>query len=98
MKRLFDLVKCPNEQLRVAFYYAMRDTVVAEDLEQASRIAYGQDRRWRRVVTVKVGGCGGWFRAGRGSAASQPCSLLLPTTNAAPCCAGPAVCAARRVR
>ena len=56
MKRLFDLVKCPNEQLRVAFYYAMRDTVVAEDLEQASRIAYGQDRRWRRVVTVKVGG------------------------------------------
>ena len=56
VKRLFDLVKCPNEQLRVAFYYAMRDTVVAEDLEQASRIAYGQDRRWRRVVTVKVGG------------------------------------------
>jgi structural maintenance of chromosome 4 len=58
VKRLFDLVKCPNEQLRVAFYYAMRDTVVAEDLEQASRIAYGQDRRWRRVVTVKVGGWG----------------------------------------
>ena len=55
--RLFDLVKCKEEQVRVAFYYAMRDTVVAQDLEQASRIAYGQDRRWRRVVTLKVGGC-----------------------------------------
>ena len=80
MKRLFDLVKCPHEQLRVAFYYAMRDTVVAEDLEQASRIAYGQDRRWRRVVTVKVGGwLAGWLRergwVGRASAASQPASL-----------------------
>jgi hypothetical protein len=38
----------------VAFYYAMRDTVVAHDLDQASRIAYGQDPRWRRVVTLKV--------------------------------------------
>ncbi|EFN54921.1 hypothetical protein CHLNCDRAFT_134635 [Chlorella variabilis] len=53
VKRLFDLVKCPDDRLRVAFYFAMRDTVVAQDLEQASRIAYGQDRRWRRVVTVK---------------------------------------------
>lgn len=26
-----------------------------QDLDQASRIAYGQDRRWRRVVTLKVG-------------------------------------------
>ncbi len=51
---MFDLVKCPDDRLRVAFYYAMRDTVVAQDLEQASRIAYGQDRRWRRVVTAKV--------------------------------------------
>ena len=57
MKRLFDLVKCPNERLRVAFYYALRDTVVAQDLDQASRIAYGQDRRWRRVVTLKVRRC-----------------------------------------
>lgn len=54
--RLFDLVKCQNEDLRLAFYYAMRDTVVANDLDQASRIAYGRDKRWRRVVTLKVGG------------------------------------------
>ena len=52
--RLFDLVKVREEALRPAFYYAMRDTVVASDLDQASRIAYGADKRWRRVVTVKV--------------------------------------------
>lgn len=55
MPRLFDLVRPRDEAVRVAFYYAMRDTLVATDLDQASRIAYGQDRRWRRVVTVKVG-------------------------------------------
>lgn len=52
--RLFDLVKCKDANVRVAFYYAMRNTVVAADLEQASRIAYGQDRRWSRVVTLEV--------------------------------------------
>ena len=64
VKRLFDLVKCPDERLRVAFYYALRDTLVAGDLEQASRIAYGQDKRWRRVVTLKVGGLVAGRRAG----------------------------------
>ena len=61
---MFDLVKCPDERLRVAFYYALRDTLVAGDLEQASRIAYGQDKRWRRVVTLKVGGLVAGRRAG----------------------------------
>jgi len=51
--RLFDLVRCDDEALLPAFYYALRDTVVATDLDQAGRIAYGQDRRWKRVVTVK---------------------------------------------
>jgi chromosome segregation ATPase len=58
VKRLFDLVKCRDERLRPAFYYALRDTLAATDLEQASRIAYGQNRRWRRVVTLKVGDWG----------------------------------------
>lgn len=30
MKRLYDLVNCKNDQHRIAFYYAMRDTVVAQ--------------------------------------------------------------------
>jgi structural maintenance of chromosome 4 len=51
--RLFDLVRCSDERLRLAFYYAMRDTLVANDLDQASRIAYSGDKRWRRVVTLK---------------------------------------------
>lgn len=51
--RLIDLVKCQDKGLAVAFYYAMRDTLVARDLDQASRIAYSGDKRWRRVVTMK---------------------------------------------
>ncbi len=54
MPRLFDLVKLRDRSLGVAFYYAMRDTVVAADLEQASRVAYGNDKRWAKVVTLKV--------------------------------------------
>eukprot|EP00741_Cyanophora_paradoxa_P003506 tig00000711_g3404.t1 len=48
--RLFDLIEAKSEELRAAFYYAVGDTVVAKDLDQASRVAYGA-RRWR-VVTL----------------------------------------------
>ncbi|KAK2590570.1 Structural maintenance of chromosomes protein 4 [Conoideocrella luteorostrata] len=47
--RLFDLVKA-NDKFRPAFYHAMQDTLVANDLAQANRIAYGA-KRWR-VVTL----------------------------------------------
>ena len=47
-------MKVREPALAVAFYYAMRDTVVAADLEQASRIAYGPDKRWAKVVTLKA--------------------------------------------
>ena len=43
-----------EERVKLAFYFALRDTVVADSLDQASRIAYGKDRRWGRVVTIKV--------------------------------------------
>lgn len=48
--RLFDMIKIQDEDVRTAFYYALRDTLVANDLEQASRIAYGAQRF--RVVTL----------------------------------------------
>lgn len=48
--RLFDLVKPKEEKFRPAFYHAMQDTLVAMDLAQANRIAYGA-KRWR-VVTL----------------------------------------------
>ena len=51
--RLFDLVKVTNEDLLPAFYYALQDTLVAKDMEQATRIAYGA-RRFR-VVTLGGG-------------------------------------------
>lgn len=48
--RLFDLVRAKDERFRAAFYHALQDTLVAKDLAQANRIAYGE-RRWR-VVTL----------------------------------------------
>nr|XP_027320521.1 structural maintenance of chromosomes protein 4 [Anas platyrhynchos] len=50
--RLFDLVKIEDEIFRVAFYFALRDTLVVKTLEEASRIAFQKDKRWR-VVTLK---------------------------------------------
>ena len=39
--RLFDLVRYKDSRLKGAFYYALRDTLVADDLQQASKIAFG---------------------------------------------------------
>ncbi|CAK7270027.1 Structural maintenance of chromosomes protein 4 [Sporothrix epigloea] len=48
--RLFDLIKAKDDRFRPAFYHALQDTLVAKDLAQANRIAYGA-KRWR-VVTL----------------------------------------------
>lgn len=48
--RLFDLVNAKEDKFRPAFYHALQDTLVAKDLAQANRIAYGA-KRWR-VVTL----------------------------------------------
>ncbi|KDN65291.1 putative RecF/RecN/SMC N terminal domain-containing protein [Colletotrichum sublineola] len=48
--RLFDLVTPKEERFKPAFYHALQDTLVANDLAQANRIAYGA-KRWR-VVTL----------------------------------------------
>lgn len=50
--RLFDMVRVKDEAVRAAFYFALRDTLVANDMEQATRMAFQKDRRWR-VVTLK---------------------------------------------
>lgn len=52
--RLFDLVQLQDERIRPAFYFALRDTLVADDLEIATRIGLGKSsngKRWR-VVTL----------------------------------------------
>lgn len=52
--RLVDLVKCEDD-MRVAFFYAFRNTIVAQDIDQASRLGLrGNDRRFARVVTLQV--------------------------------------------
>ena len=48
--RLFDLVKTKNDIFRPAFFSVLQNTLVAKDLDQANRIAYGA-RRWR-VITL----------------------------------------------
>ena len=50
--RLVDLVKVEDERVLPAFYDALRDTLVAEDLEQAKRIAGGKEPFTYRVVTL----------------------------------------------
>ncbi|CAB3359778.1 Hypothetical predicted protein [Cloeon dipterum] len=49
--RLFDLIKVEDERVLPAFYFAVRDTLVANDLNQATRIAFGAVRR--KVVDLK---------------------------------------------
>ncbi|OAD59356.1 Structural maintenance of chromosomes protein 4 [Eufriesea mexicana] len=49
--RLFDLIRVEDERVLPAFYYGLQDTLVANDLDQATRIAYGNKRF--RVVTLK---------------------------------------------
>jgi structural maintenance of chromosome 4 len=51
--RLFDLVKPKLPKFAAAFYSVLHDTIVAKDLTQANRVAYGA-KRWR-VVTLEGG-------------------------------------------
>ncbi|PSN62618.1 RecF/RecN/SMC protein [Corynespora cassiicola Philippines] len=48
--RLFDLVKAKHDKFKPAFFSVLQNTLVAKDLVQANRIAYGA-KRWR-VVTL----------------------------------------------
>lgn len=51
--RLFDLIKVKDERMKLAFFAAIGNTVVAKDIDQATRIAYGGNREFRRVVTLE---------------------------------------------
>ncbi|XVF14265.1 hypothetical protein REPUB_Repub09cG0043700 [Reevesia pubescens] len=50
--RLYDLIKVQDERMKLAFYAALGNTIVAKDLDQATRIAYGGNKEFRRVVTL----------------------------------------------
>ncbi|KAI5806229.1 putative nuclear condensin complex subunit Smc4 [Geopyxis carbonaria] len=49
--RLFDLIKPKDPKLAIPFYQVLGDTLVAKDLAQANRIAYGAKRY--KVVTLE---------------------------------------------
>lgn len=54
-ERLFDRITAANPRVRCAFYFALRDTLVADSLDAARAIAYHGsrgDRPGRRVVTL----------------------------------------------
>ena len=77
--RLFDLIKSKDDKFRSAFYSIMHNTLVAKDLEQANRIAYGA-KRWRVVTLdgqlIDVSGTmsGGGTRVARGAMSSKQVS------------------------
>ncbi|XP_049955412.1 structural maintenance of chromosomes protein 4-like [Schistocerca serialis cubense] len=50
--RLIDLIKLADERVRVAFYFALRNTLVANDVAQATRVAFSGGNR-NRVVTLQ---------------------------------------------
>ena len=50
--RLFKLVKVNDDKYLSALYYALRDTLVTEDLDEASAIVYQGHRYKYRVVTL----------------------------------------------
>ena len=81
--RLFDLVQSKDEKFRLAFFSVLQHTLVANDLEQANRIAYGA-RRWRVVTLdgqlIDVSGTmsGGGTRVARGGMSSK---LIAETTK-----------------
>lgn len=76
--RLFDLVRVNDKQFLPAFYFALRDTLVAKNLDEASSIAYQGKQSKYRVVTldgqmVEMSGAmsGGGNRARRGGMSSS---------------------------
>jgi len=52
-RRLFDLITPKEERFRTAFYKAVRNTLVARNLDEASAIAYKGKRAVHQVVTLQ---------------------------------------------
>ena len=80
--RLFDLVMPKDETFQPAFFSVLQNTLVAKDLEQANRIAYGA-KRWRVVTLdgqlIDVSGTmsGGGTRVARGGMSAK----LVPESS-----------------
>ncbi|KAK4393112.1 Structural maintenance of chromosomes protein 4, partial [Sesamum angolense] len=51
--RLFDLINVQDERMKLAFFAALGNTILAENIDQATRIAYGGKKEFWRVVTLE---------------------------------------------
>eukprot|EP00037_Helgoeca_nana_P029446 m.351458 g.351458 ORF g.351458 m.351458 type:complete len:1338 (-) comp27977_c1_seq4:1879-5892(-) len=51
--RLFDLVRVKDDRFLTAFYHALRDTLVAPDLDTATKVAYSKSGGGNQVVTLE---------------------------------------------
>ncbi|TFK21552.1 hypothetical protein FA15DRAFT_645475 [Coprinopsis marcescibilis] len=87
VSRLFDLVKPKDPMYRKAFYKAMGDTLVVNDMEQANRIAYNTPGKKWRVVTlagqlIEMSGAmsGGGNQPSRGAMNSKLSVNISPDT------------------
>ena len=50
--RIFDLVKSKDDKYLNCFYFALKDTLVCDDIMVGSNIAYGERNKTYRVVTL----------------------------------------------
>ncbi|KAK4467810.1 hypothetical protein MN116_008735 [Schistosoma mekongi] len=52
VERLYDLVQTVDSDVKPAFYFALRDTLVTENLNAATKVAFSQQQRYR-VATLQ---------------------------------------------
>jgi structural maintenance of chromosome 4 len=82
--RLLDLVKPKSDEYLPAFSKALGNTLVAKDMDQANRIAFGGTRRWRVVTLdgglIETSGAmsGGGSQPSRGAMSSKFASAISP--------------------
>jgi structural maintenance of chromosome 4 len=83
--RLFDLLTPNDERYAPAFFKAIGNTLVANDMDQANRIAFGR-HRWRVVTlaggVIETSGAmsGGGSQVSRGGMSSKRVATISPET------------------
>ena len=75
--RLFDLIRFLNPEACKCFYLALKDTLVADSLEDCRKIAFGLQERWR--VVCKTGEV--FNQSGEMIGHSRPITGKLKLTN-----------------
>jgi len=77
LPRLFDLIKVQDPRFKPVFYKSLRDTIVANDINQANRVCQMLGRSWKVVtldgcIITPDGAMSGGGRPRRGGMSSKP--------------------------